>query len=110
MADKEVGRKILYSFVNMYYDKNHEVYRPSYAMLKMAEKIADFYTLSEMDEIMRYYFKHHDGDFYQFLNDLDVYYRNMLAEKEQEDNFSSLESQTKQLMKKIRNLKVGEDE
>lgn len=108
---KVTGQRVVQSFGAYYTDATGDTFYPSYAMIRMADKLADFYTLPRLLDGMRYFFEvKHRSNYFEFINSLDTLFREMDNTSQDLEYFANLEEETKRLMASIRDQKIGEDD
>lgn len=101
------GRAILNHFRDQYLAKNSKEYDVNYGMIVMAEKLSDFYPVSEVKKVMEYYFRYNDGSWFEFAGNIDKIKKSMAETESEKKRFTELEKNTIKQIKKIRKLKVA---
>lgn len=107
---KVTGQRVVQSFGTYYTEATGDTFYPSYAMIVMAEKLSDFYSLPQLLDVMRYYFEvKHRSNYFEFINTLDSLFREVDNLQKDVEYFEDLGRQTQELMADIRSKKIGED-
>lgn len=104
---KATGQRIVQAFFDRYEDKHGKKYLVNYPMIATAEKLASFYSMSEVEKALDYYFKTYEGDIYDFLSNINKYIRNQNEEQKAILEFNKLTKQTMAQVKKIHRKRPG---
>lgn len=107
-AIKVTGQRVIKAWKE-YCEDGGSTFNPNYGMIVMAEKLADFYTMPQLLAAMEFYFRSGKNNYYDFINNIDKVISAMESQQQGQENFEALERETTELIRKIRQSKLGDD-
>lgn len=101
-GEGKATKRIVDLFQHYYEDRYGTVYRVNYPMIKSAEKVAQYYTVNQIDQALNFYFKiYSKHDMWSFINELDVIYQRSEKEQELLDHLEDLKEQTRERLERL---------